>query len=300
MSSRQIRKLQKQQDLEKAHEIAAGDSDDSNENERSVAAKPRVSLFAALGGGEDDDEEEAQDDDNVEPQLVKEEPVKEPKPASGKSKKKKKKKKKGKTAAVEQDGEDEIDKALRELNINTTASPDSAHAAAKVTAQVASVRRNELLSVNPYHLRAINEMRNLFGRDIINSAEAEEEDHRRRQSTQRVLDLETFLRGPPGQLKLPEVTLRRNVFIQGREHWPRSGPGGLKMEEVAKAEDGSWNEYTYVHDDEYDCMQTVFFVIVQAGDPLRLVHLLAYIRTYTWLGQKTCSHRPTERPLTFL
>ncbi|KAI5456371.1 transcriptional repressor TCF25-domain-containing protein [Mariannaea sp. PMI_226] len=297
MSSRQIRKLQKQKDLEKAQESLAQDSDESDGYERPVAAAPRMSLFAALNDDEDDDDQdEAQDDDQndieaeAEPQPVKKE-VEDSKPASGKSSKKKKKKKKkaAKAAPVAEadandDEEDEIDRAMKELNISTNtktnanANDGSPSATDSVAHTFATRRRNELLSINTYHLKAMNEMRALFGHEVIESASAEQEqearDRQRRGVVERQVDLETFLRGRPGQPKLPEVSLRRNIFIQGREHWPRHSVLGLTMKEIKKAEDGSWTEYAYLHEGEYDAIQSLFFTLVNVADPMRMVHLL--------------------------
>ncbi|KAH6997153.1 transcriptional repressor TCF25-domain-containing protein [Ilyonectria destructans] len=277
MSSRQLRKLQKQRELEETQETAAHNSDESDDGQSPVVARPRASLFAALGGDDDDGHDE-DDEVEAEPQPTQEVSEVQP-PAGGKSKKKKKKKKKAKVAQdatdVNDDEEDEIDRAIKELNITTKVNPESAAAAR--TAQAATRRSNELLAINPYHLKAVNEMRNLFGRDIIMSAEAEEEQERirrQREPRQREVDLETFLRGPPNAKKLSEVSLRRNVFILGREHWPRQTAGGLTMKEVKKAEDGSWTEYAYVHEGDYDAVQAFFFGCVQMGDPMRMVHLL--------------------------
>ncbi|CAM1509177.1 Fc.00g029160.m01.CDS01 [Cosmosporella sp. VM-42] len=271
MSSRQLRKLRQQKELERAQDLNA--QGESSGDEATVAAKPRVSLFAALGGNED----EAQEEDEQE-EEVKEDVSEVAQPASaGKSKKKKKKKKKGKAekSDAQDEAEDEIDKAIKELNLSTqrtAETPDD-------TTQGSTRRINDLLSINPYHLKALNEMRSLFGREIITSAAAEEEAERARARTnrrtaQQNVDLETFLRGPPGQKKLPEVSLRRNVFIQGREYWPRQTAGGLTMREVKRAEDGSWTEYAYVHEGDYDAVQAFFFACVQIGDPMRMVHLL--------------------------
>ncbi|KAF4975461.1 hypothetical protein FZEAL_7758 [Fusarium zealandicum] len=279
MSSRQLRRLQKQRELEEVQNVAEQESEESDGALAPVAPKPRVSLFAALGGDGDDD---AQDEDEEEEQQPVKDAVEEAQqpPAPGKGKKKKKKKKAKAKAAdaagVEEQDEDEIDKAIKELNITTGSKLDGSDAAA---GSGASTRRiNELLTINPYHLKAVNEMRNLFGRDVIESAEAEEEqervNRRRRGPVQREVDLETFLRGPPGAPKLPEVSLRRNIFIQGRDHWPRQSAGGLTMKEIGKAPDGSWTEYAYVHDQNYDAVQTVFFTCVLLGDPMRMVHLL--------------------------
>lgn len=294
MSSRQLRKLQKQRELEKLNTASEQDDEESSEDEgpKAVEAKPRVSLFAALGGEEDDnddDEEEKQQSDEV-----KEEEVAQPAQPSTKSSRKKKKKKKKNTksnaapSAETPEGpdvaeEDEIDRAIKELKLSgkqgagSTGPGGAGGAAAK--------RINQLLSINTQHLKAMNEMRSLFGRDVIESANAEEEQQqqenarRRRGGMQRQVDLETFLRGPPGAKRLPEVSLRRNVFIQGREHWPRQTAGGLTMKQIRKADDGSFTEYAYVHDKEYDAVQTFFFSCVQMGDPMRIVYLLQQVRT---------------------
>ncbi|KAF9768958.1 hypothetical protein IL306_013691 [Fusarium sp. DS 682] len=273
MSTRQLRKLQKQRELEKIQSQEEKNSDESGDEDLPVAAKPRVSLFAALGG---DDEDEAQNEDEEEQQQQQqpEEAVTEIKqtPTSGKGKKKKNKKKKAKAkAATPEEDEDEIDKAMKELNIKAST---SANKSTSENTAAQSRRINELLSINPYHLKANNEMRNLFGRDVIESAAAEEEQERSRRPMQREVDLETWLRGPPGAPKLPEVSLRRNVFIQGREHWPKQSAGGLTMKEVAKADDGSFTEYAYVHEQSYDALQAFFFSCVQIGDPNRMILLL--------------------------
>ncbi|KAF4985260.1 hypothetical protein FDECE_16693 [Fusarium decemcellulare] len=280
MSSRQLRKLQKQRELEQVQRLAEQEPEESDEEPAPVTAKPRASLFAALGG-EDEDEAQDEDEDDQEEQSAKD-PVNEAQPPSttGKSKKKKKKKKKAKAVTATPDthddeDEDEIDKAIKELNITTTPRPQGSDAAGS---EASTSRINNLLTINTYHLRAVNEMRNLFGRDVIESAEAEEVQERNRrqrgQAQQQQVDLETFLRGPPNAPKLPEVSLRRNPFIQGRDHWPRQSAGGLTMKEIAKAPDGSWTEYAYIHNHEYDAVQAFFFTCVQIGDPMRMVRLL--------------------------
>jgi hypothetical protein len=181
----------------------------------------------------------------------------------------------------EEAGEDEIDKAMKELNITSQrrdGDEDDGDVGSSQTHRI-----NELLSINTYHLKAINEMRNLFGRDVIESANAEEEaeSNRRRgggrAAAQRQVDLETFLRGPPNQKRLPEVSLRRNVFIQGREHWPRATAGGLMMKTLGPTGDGGV-EYVYEHDVEYDAVQAFFFRCVGIGDPMRIVYMLQKVR----------------------
>ncbi|KAG9257572.1 transcriptional repressor TCF25-domain-containing protein [Emericellopsis atlantica] len=285
MSSRQLRKLQKQRELAGNTDAAPAAEASSSEDDSPgpvPAAKPRVSLFAALGGdgdenGDDDDEpeEEPQPDSEPTEQQASQSAIK----TSKKKKKKKKKAAKAKAqveAAAENDDEDEIDKAILELKLAAPRADASTGQAQPEPQQ----RINELLSINTHHLRAINEMRQLFGREVIESAAAEEQreasNTRQRRGGQQNVDLETFLRGPPGMKKLPEVSLRRNVFIQGREHWPRATAGGLTMEVLEKRADGT-TEYAYVHDNRYDAVQTFFFSCVQMGDPMRIVHLLAQV-----------------------
>lgn len=281
MSTRQLRKLQKQRELEaKTVQEPEGSDDDADDDEIApVVAKSRANLFAALGG-EDEDEDEDEGDDNAhedpEQASALEAPVEEPvAAATGRKNKKKKKKGKTKKAApapeAEQSEDDEIDRAIKELKIEQMpqAGSDTNNAS---TSQ-------GLFKINLYNLKAINEMRNLFGRDTIESANAEEEEQRRGARhgiMQQQVDLETFLRGPPNARKLPEVSRRRNIFIQGREHWPMSTTGGLTLKELGKTADGV--EYTYAHAPEYDEIQALFFAQVQMGDPMRMVHLLTQFR----------------------
>ncbi|POR33914.1 Uncharacterized protein TPAR_05889 [Tolypocladium paradoxum] len=286
MSSRQLRKLQQQRDLEKSKDVAAQESDGSEGvEEPRPAPKPRPNLFAALGGededgGQDDDDEEDDAGDKVDQDMSEAPPA----ASAKKSKKKKKKKKRAKASAetpeTAADGQqpgvedDEIDRAIKELKINTQNRKGPSTAGAS---DGSGTRMSKLLGINTYHLKAANEMRNLFGREVIESANVEEQQEtsrRRRGPAQQQVDLETFLREPPGAAKLPEVLLRRNMFVQGRDHWPRQSAGGLTMTEVQRAPDGSWTEYAYMHDKDYDGMQALFFACVQIGDPMRMVHLL--------------------------
>ncbi|EFY90317.1 hypothetical protein J3459_006407 [Metarhizium acridum] len=287
MSSRQLRKLQQQKELERAQQNAQEDSEAGEDVEEpaEVAPRPRPNLFAALGGEDDED-----DEDNGVPLMEPPElPTAELAPSSSKkSRKKKKKSKKAKTAATiqethenakEDEDEDEIDKAIKELKLGATKINSGSGKDEQDSEAIGPRKRmNELLSINPYHLRAINEMRNLFGREVIESANAEEQqeqqNRRRRQHMPRQVDLETYLREPPGAKKLPEVSLRRNIFVQGKDHWPRQSAGGLTMTEIGKSDDGLSTEYAYHHDKNYDSVQQVFWAFVQVGDPMRMVHLL--------------------------
>ncbi|OAQ99593.1 hypothetical protein LLEC1_03474 [Akanthomyces lecanii] len=288
MSTRQLRKLQKQRELEETTERLNEESDegDQSEDEPIPVARPKPNLFAALGG--DDAEAEADEDEDDEGGAMIEPLANDPEPVANakKNKKKKKKSKKKAASAAAEDAEaagaseeDEIDKAIKALKISNTGKGISAHDEEKQRRAVAS---NSIFQINTYHLRAINEMRNLFGREIIESAQAEEERQQQEQQQQMrrgrgntQLDLETFLRTQaPNAKKLPEVSLRRNPFIQGRDYWPAQSASGLTMKEIAKADDGSSTEYAYLHEGEYDSLQMLFFACVQIGDPMRMVNLL--------------------------
>lgn len=280
MSSRQLRKLQKQKELDLATEV----SEESDGIEEAPATtKPRVSLFAALGGDEGDGGDDGQDDEDQEPAEAQQQMSDTQTPTTAKKSKKKKKKKKAKTVPTPEgpeEDEDEIDKAIRALNISTGNIAGSSTAA---PAAAPNLPASDVLNINSYHLKAINEMRNLFGREIISSAQTEEEQeqHRQRRHLRMEVDLETYLREPPGAPKLSEVSLRRNPFIQGKEHWPKQSAGGLTLKEVERAPNGSWTEYSYGHDKEYDTVQCWFFACVQMGDPMRMVHLAKKFREYT-------------------
>ncbi|KAI8175903.1 Ribosome quality control complex subunit 1 [Colletotrichum sp. SAR 10_65] len=276
MSSRQLRKLQKQRELEQLQETKAAEESSEDDEPEPAPIKPRQSLFAALGGGDDDDDDEDEKSDDAQ-EETKAEPEPEPVPQPAKKKNKKKKKKAKKQAAQSKDEsedekDDEIDKALEELS---AARKNESNAAANLAQRSRDV--DELLQINTQYLRAINEMRALFGKEAIQTAQEEEraelEAARRAQRhTNQGVDLETALRGDPRK-KLPEISLRRNVFIQGKETWPRATAVGLVMKEIKKGTDGLV-EFAFVHEQAYDNVQIMFFSCVQLGDPMQLVQLL--------------------------
>lgn len=287
MSSRQLRKLQKQRELEASQTPEEISEEELSEPE--TRPKPKLSLFAALGGNDDDyDEAENSDDEQgakIESETTKEQETEEsPQPTSTKKSKKKKKKKAKQTKVeapepAEDDGQDEIDKAIRELNLTTRPGSNETSQAASTYSR----RLDQLLGINTHHLKAMNEMRQLFGRDIIESATAEEEEEaanaRRARGTQ-TQDLEAFIRSFAARgKKLPEVSLRRNPFIQGKDHWPLATTGGLTLKVIGKAEgEEGATEYAYAHEKDYDAVQALFFSLVQVGDPMRMVYLLREAR----------------------
>ncbi|PHH61940.1 hypothetical protein CDD82_2067 [Ophiocordyceps australis] len=292
MSTRQLRKLQQQRELEKEKQLAAKTLDESEGDDVSTPATGQRNLFAALGNdnnsaseGEDQDDRDTVADhaQAVESVRQSETVIKKSKKNKGKNKGKNRDKSSsqivGASADITSDNqdEDEIDRAMKELKII----PREANITSPGRGDdETAFRFSQIFSIKTHHLRVANEMRSLFGKDVIESTDAEEQpesNRRRRGAVNQQADLETFLREPPGAPKLPEYSLRRNIFVQGKDHWPRQSAGGLTMKEVSKAADGSLTEYTYVHDKNYDSMQALFFACVQIGDPMRLVHLLKRI-----------------------
>lgn len=290
MSSRQLKKLHKQQELLRLQNLA-NDEDGSSEEEV-APPKPKASVFAgfaALGGdnGNDDGNDDAEEhEEQEEAEAEKEDELAEPVPTPAKKSKKSKRKKKAKnSSAVPADGPDqkskdkeidEIDEALRELSMKS-----ASQASAGQNAQGSyDAKLARLLSISFDHLKVINELRAMFGQETIDSVRNQEEtqarDDRRRNRRagpqQMQVDMETYLKGRPGE-KIPEVVLRKNPFVQGKEHWPKASAGGLKMEAVTD-ERVEPTEYRFSHDKGYEMLEMQFFGLVDMMDPMRIVHFV--------------------------
>lgn len=285
MSSRQIKKLQKQKELLKLQELAGNDEESSEEDV--APPKPRASAFAgfaALGGDDGDDSDEKSEQEGEGQEAIEEQEEEEaPKPAPAKKNKKPKKKKKAKkveTAPPEEKedkkkgGLDEIDLALKELSLK----PQPQSAAGHETHANYDVDLARLLSVNFDHLKVINELRAMFGQETIDSVRSQEEtqardDRRRNQRRGHVdVNMEMYLKGRPGE-KIPEVVLRKNPFMQGKDFWPRASAGGLKMQAVTD-ERVEPTEYRFTHDRSYGLLEMQFYSLVDMMDPMRIVHFV--------------------------
>lgn len=285
MSSRQLKKLQKQKELLKLQELAGNDEESSEEEV--APPKPRTSAFAgfaALGGDDDDtddksDQEEVAQGQEVVAEEEEEEPAK-PAPTKSKKKSKKKKAKKAEIAPPEEKtdtqkgGLDEIDLALKELSLK----PQPQSAAGQESRQNYDVDLARLLSISFDHLKVINELRAMFGQETIDSVRSQEEtqarDDRRRNQRRGHIDvnMEMYLKGKPGE-KIPEVVLRKNPFMQGKDFWPRASAGGLKMEAVTD-ERVEPTEYRFTHDRGYGLLEMQFYSLVDMMDPMRIVHFV--------------------------
>lgn len=286
MSTRQLKKLHKQQELARLQNLAKEEDDSSEEDV--APPKPRTSAFAgfaALGDADDDDDDDEKPEENEDEEKEPEPAVPVPTPAK-KSKKSKKKKAKAKKAtsatpgdnneSPQPDGLDEIDLALKELNMaKASQGADNQNTQGAYDAKLA-----RLLSISFDHLKVINELRAMFGQDTLNSVrnqdEAQARDDRRhnRHGAQRQMqvDMEMYLKGRPGE-KIPEVVRRKNPFVQGKEEWPKASAGGLKMEAVTD-ERVDPTEYRFSHDKHYQELEVGFFSLVDMMDPMRIVHFV--------------------------
>jgi hypothetical protein len=265
----------------------------SEEDDEDYQPPRKAGLFSSFAALQDDEsgDEEAEEETTTAKIQEKEAPLdsdEEPSVAAPKkAKKSKKKKKKAKaqdqTAARKpevKDDADDIDAALRELNLKAQKSGMEV-AAERPKLDPEYERVCALLGINNQHLKVANEMRNLFGRTAVESHDdaggpVPRGGRRRQRAAQQQIDLETALKGhhAPGK-GLPELTLRRNIFIQGKDDWPRATTGGLTMEVIddMQAIDGTV-EFRFVHDQAYEAVQQQFRIFVEMGEPQNLIGLL--------------------------
>jgi hypothetical protein len=287
MSSRALRKAQREREEQERLKRLEEDENVQDEEDVFVAQTPKKSAFTMLyeADDEEDDNEEDREGAEADQPAQRDTPATQsiPKPAT----KKKKKKKKAKSAAntpdhpVTSEAElDEIDQALKQLSTNGDPSlPASTAAGINHETEEAS----KLLSIDTTHLHAQNEMRRLFGRTAIEQQEDDDAPNeanvggnRRQQRRIQQMGLAQALRGNqqggrPGGLT--PMALKRNIFIQGKEEWPNATSGGLGMEVEEKRADGTIL-YRFVHNTVYQDTQRQFSIAVESMDPNRLILLL--------------------------
>ncbi|CAG8959997.1 hypothetical protein HYFRA_00012715 [Hymenoscyphus fraxineus] len=292
MSSRQLRKLQQQKELELAQAKLKAQEEEEEEEESDdepVHQPPsKASLFANLAALEDNDDDPDEAKDSEKEEEDKAQDLSEPEPTTiappKKAKKSKKKKKKAKAKEKEQppkpeNGEDEIEAALKELDLKK---PSGSGSSNQVQVDPEYERICALLGINAQHLKVANEMRNLFGRAAVEvhddpGGPVGRGARRRQQRGQnQQVDLETALKGrhAPGK-GLPEVTLRRNCLMQGKDDWPKAPTGGLTLVIVddLRKSDGTV-EFRFDHNQQYQLLQQTFQQFVEMGDPQNLIGLL--------------------------
>ena len=298
MSSRALRKLQREKEQQDQLDASKEDNATNDESEEDAPMPKVLNAFDMLN--QDEDEDEANDSDVAEPEHTEAvslkqnqaEPSENAKPKS-KSKKKKNKKKgkapnqndtptKGVQNAAKESQLDEIDLALKSLS---TASKDGADAPLAAKIDEANLQLYRLLAVESKHLNALNEMKRLFGNVVLENEDeagaAVAAGPPRRRGRAQNLDLGGALAGRHSPASrgqgLEGLALRRNPFILGKEEWPKATSGGLGMELVEKLEDGTI-EFRFVHNTIYQDVQRQFQTCVESMDPQRMITLLQYNR----------------------
>jgi Transcriptional repressor TCF25 len=275
MSTRALRKAQRELEEQNALQEAEQADEESDEEEQRPTKPTQQSVFALLNAQEGEDDDDDNDDDEPEKENVKvgkEEPkaVTPPVTKSTKKKKKKKKKKKAKAGNKVEDKDDddsdfdaELASAMANNNAKLANSQTGKEESAKPVGAHPSEKVCQLLSVNTQNLHVANEMRRLFGRDAVDAERRAPAPARRG--------------GRRGQGEpdrgFPALSLRRNIFIQGKEEWPRATTGGLGMEVVKKHEDGTI-EYRFIHSTAYQSAQRDYEIAVASMDHNRMISLL--------------------------
>jgi hypothetical protein len=269
MSSRALRKaqrqLEEQQAIQEAKQLERSEDDEKDvEDEPAPVIKKSAFAYFDQEDEDEDDHEGSQDDEAAATSA----------PAEVKSTKvgKKKKKKaraaaKGRTVAKASTKEDDIDAVLRSLDGTKQSSKDRTISSEDTGNPAMDPKVEEicrLLSITTQHLHVRNEMRQLFGREAIEADRRPAQEQRRRGQ-----------RGAqqPTSQGFPALSLRRNLFITGKEEWPRATTGGLGMEIVSNQEDGTI-EYCFVHSTAYQDAQRQYEIAVASMDPQRLVVLM--------------------------
>lgn len=292
MSSRALRKLQKQRELERL--AAAQEPDEghesSDEEPQAFAPSRKVNAFDLLNTPDDEEDEPELDNDAAPSETPQAAPVAQNETKSKKKKSKKKKKKAAKGAEhdvtpAETEEMDEIDRALKELAIQNRATTAQGGGTSQAAAEQSSrfpKTQEELLQINPKSLNPIYEMRRLFGDIVFESFDQPERTSSRRRERQReMLDLGRALSGrysPASRGKsLAGATQRKNVLVTGKDEWPRAPSGGLGMELVEKLPDGN-HLYRLVHNQAYRDVQMQFEMSVEIMDSQSLIALLQHNR----------------------
>lgn len=298
MSSRALRKLQREQEQQRKLDALEEDNAPDDESEEEAPAGKALNAFDMLNQTEAEDE--VNDSDVVDPSdgegaevSTKFAQVEQSEKSSKKTKSKKKKKRnkgkapekidtpsKGAQATAEESELDEIDIALKALS---TTSKDGTDVPLAAKIDEANLQLFRLLAVESKHLNALNEMKRLFGNVVLENedeAGAAAGPPRRRGRVQN-LDLGGALAGRHSPASrgqgLAGLALRRNPFILGKEEWPKATSGGLGMELVEKAEDDTV-EFRFVHNTMYQDVQRQFQTCVESMDPQRMIQLLQYNR----------------------
>lgn len=290
MSSRALRKLQKQQ--EKLQHLEIADDDGSEVVETKNSRTPN--FFEMLG---------AVNGDTVEDIAPSSEPDVAELNDSPSAKKNKARRKKSKKIKIVKDDQslaparktefannssqpDEIDIALKSLSIK---SRDGSYACTIHRQKVGYPELCRLLGVDSKLLNALNEMKRLFGNTVLegdSEGAGSPSPSRHRARGQQHLDLSGALSARSNPVShgqgLTGLVLRKNVFMAGKTDWPKAPSGGLGMEVEERMSDGTIR-YHYIHNKLYQNVQQQFQAAVASMEPERLIQMLQFNREILFL-----------------
>ncbi|CAO3687714.1 unnamed protein product [Umbelopsis vinacea] len=263
MSSRALRKLQKDQGLAHLAETLAVPSDDidlqdesDNEPEQVIHSKPAKNIFNLLDEGNESDPSEEEPNEELEEVSVQ--------PVIASSNKKKNKKKKGKKAqkgpgtdinksaspATGSKKTDVGDMTLEELD-QLLRNESKGQASKKLDAfadnENVSAALRQVLSVETKYLDADAEMKRMFGSKVVNK-EMRERSHGR--------------------------VLKKTRLATPKIDWSPYSQQGLSMK-VLDSKDGI-TEFCYVQSESYQDAQLEFLECVESHDPNNIVLLNRY------------------------
>ncbi|KXS19540.1 hypothetical protein M427DRAFT_52951 [Gonapodya prolifera JEL478] len=255
--SRQVRKLIQQRERERIDAAAA----EENESEIEGTSERASNLFDLLAGGEDVDEPTSSNEAETGDPVAEEYRAS---PVSNRQAPHKKKKKKGKGKALQntekangatstgkEESEDEIERAVREIQSRLGATKQQPVEVRTVGPSVFP-RWRSLLSANPKYLDPDADLKRLLGADFHDDA------NRRRP------------RGAPGG-RDGGVRMKKTVLVRLNEEWPRVEKIGLEMELIRSA--GDVNVFGYTHSGRYMEIERAFLTAVYSFDPNPLAQI---------------------------
>ena len=173
---------------------------------------------------------------------------------------------------------DEIDLALQALSIESRHDESGEPTAKSGPTYAEPLWR--LLAVENRHLNAMNEMRKLFGSVALEDTNGPTTPRRPQRGGVIHLDLASALTAQYSPVSrgqgLAGFALRRNVFMNGREEWPRATSGGLEMAPLSTRTRDGQTFYMFEHNNAYRDIQRQFDSCVASMDPQRMIQLLTY------------------------
>ena len=295
MSSRAMRKLQNQNEQQNDPSDPSCDFESGSELDSPVQYRKTVNAFDLLGEVEDgqdqtrDEDSGAQEDggDNRDSKAI----ATTSHAVTNRIKKKKKRKHKkvedpalrsatpvGSIVTHKGNDLDEIDLALKALPADQAKSSSNPLAVPAESFYGESLLR--MLAVEHRHLNAMNEMKRLFGSVALQTTNENAISRRPQRGGVIHLDLGSALTAQYSPVSrgqgLTGVALRRNVFMNGKEEWPRSTSGGLEMSVGSVRNIDGKTEYCFHHNKIYKDIERQFMSCVASMDPQRLITLLTY------------------------